>query len=146
MRCVDFISDPAAAVRTEKYLQMQSIQVSTIAGSGVDDCIDGVGTAAAFGRPTAICYSEASGMLLVSDGNAKRIRSVPVTAVTERRSADLKRSLTAALMESGAIPIQLILIIHDFVRPYSMRSLLSGSAPALLLLCPLTDRSFGRFR
>ncbi len=101
--------------------------VTTIAGSGLRKSTDGIGTAASFHTPNSICYSEATDSLLITEYSSHRIRCV-LPATTKRKA--LLQSVTSALLESGALPIQpLISIIHDYMTAYSMygRSvLLSG--------------------
>ncbi len=76
--------------------------VTVIAGSGQVAAVDGIGTAAAFGRPKCIFYSEVTDALLIAAGSA--IRSF--MPVTERRRSGLKQIIASALFKSGALPVQ----------------------------------------
>ncbi len=119
-------------------MQMESIVVTTIAGSGEYGIRDGVGTAASFNTVEEICYSEASGSLLVAEAEYACIRRL--YPATQSRKSELMRVLGLSLIE--AVPIQpLISIIFDFA--------IGDSTYAAYALCvfetfelPWTERSF----
>ncbi len=94
---------------------MESVEVTTIAGSGETESRDGVGTVAEFHSAEGICYSEATDSVLVLETDMPRIRRLYVT--THKRKAGLKQVLTAILLESGALAVSpLISIIFDFAN------------------------------
>ncbi len=99
---------------------MESKQVTILAGRGKPSVVDGIGTAASFYAPQAICYSAASGggSLLIAEKVSSQIRCV--NPATQHQKFTLNRLLTSALMESGGLTIQaLILIIVDFAQSQS---------------------------
>ncbi len=88
------------------------VVVTTIAGSSASAVRDGSGTSAAFTCAEAIAYSELSDSLLVAEDVSHHVRRVyPSSLTTKHRSDELKRLVIVSLYESGALPIQAILLI-----------------------------------
>ncbi len=86
---------------------MDSIQVTTVAGSGAFDSKDGIGLSAAFRSPEGMCYSPVDDSLLITETGSHCIRRL--FPANPKRKAELHRLL------HSVVPIQpLILIILDF--------------------------------
>ncbi len=106
---------------------MESIVVVTVAGSGERAWRDGVGSYAAFGEPTGLCYSPIDNSLLIADTYSLRIRRM--FPAMEKRDARLKQSLTSELFHTGSIPVlSLVAIIIEFAVGNS-------ASPAPRVLC-----------
>ncbi len=84
--------------------KMKSVFVTTVAGSGEQKCVDGIGTAAALCSPEGICYSPADDALFIAERSSHRVRRL--FPVTESRKTGLDRSLTAVLIETNALPVR----------------------------------------
>ncbi len=81
------------------------MEVTTIAGS--------TASTGGFRSPDTICYSSTTDALFVCELQGEQIRCV--FPATEHRKSELIRTLTSALFESGALPVDpLISIIRDF--------------------------------
>ncbi len=115
-------------------VRMESVLVTTIAGSGDGMSEDGVGTTASVCRAEGIWYSDATGLLLVTETYSHRVRCV--YPASEQRVCAVTRALTSVLVESGAMPVvPLISIMCDYVRSdsTSLRLLLQSIRHSFLL-------------
>ncbi len=125
---------------------MESIVVTTIAGSGELASKDGIGTAASVHAPGGICYLERGGtdgtpILLVTEVSACRIRSVNPFSVEKR--ARLDRALIAVLFDGGALPIApIISMVYDYAIENSTVSIVP-SVPRIMLYHDSELISFG---
>ncbi len=108
---------------------MESIVVTTRAGSGADGWRDGIGLEAVFSLPGGLCYSAIDDSLLIADPYSLRIRRM-FPAMEKRTLEQLKRALICELFESDALPVQpLIALILEFVDGNSMCLYRPGPAP-----------------
>ncbi len=91
-----------------------------VAGNVLSACIDGIGVAASFNPPRGICYSTALDVLLIAEAGPTRCAVRRLLPGSAKRKAEIDRTLTSVLVESGALPIQpLIPIVRDFALPTS---------------------------
>ncbi len=94
---------------------MESVEVTTLAGSGEMGSRDGIGTEAEFNPSEGICFSEATDSVLILETDMPRIRRLYAT--TPKRKIELKQALSAVLFDGGALPVSpLISIIVDFAN------------------------------
>ncbi len=89
---------------------MESVAVTTVAGSNRRGCKDGIGTGAAVFDAEAICYSKATGTLLFVDTDSHCVRRVDPAPTADRKS-ELKSTLVSTLIESNALPVQVLISI-----------------------------------
>ncbi len=86
-----------------------------VAGNELSTCIDGIGVAASFNPPRGICYSAAEDVLLIAEAGPVHCAVRRMLPGGTQRKAEMDRTLTSVLVESGALPIQpVISIIRDF--------------------------------
>ncbi len=71
---------------------MDSVVVTTIAGSGRASWVDGIGTAASFDGAIGICYSQSRDALLIAELDSNRVRCL--YPATEQRRKALTHSLS----------------------------------------------------
>ncbi len=99
---------PLNRVSYRRAVQMESVTVTTVAGNDLRQFVDGIGTAATFFYPDDVCYSEASGSLLIADCDSDRIRCF--FPATDKRKSLLRRALTSALVESDALSVHALIL------------------------------------
>ncbi len=116
--------------------QLAPIAVMTVAGSGENVCMDGVGTDAAFIRPEGICYSKATdSLLIVETEDSNRVRRF--FPGYEQQKSELRRLLTSTLLDTDSLKIvPIISIILDFAMGNST------CCSAGLFGCQTTECSF----
>ncbi len=79
-------------------MESESVHISTLAGRGDCNSVNGIGLEASFAGPVAICASPAGDELLIPEARSFRVRSVfPISA---QRKASVEAAVVAVLLRN----------------------------------------------